>query len=66
MSGFAGGNISATAYRFNLGDIIGKPAKEVFLRITDNAYKLFLDNYTQDKMANKTLEILRKVSLKNV
>lgn len=35
MSGFAGGNISATAYRFNLGDIIGKPAKEVFLRIID-------------------------------
>lgn len=35
MSGFAGGNISATAYRFNLGDIIGKPAKEVFLRIMD-------------------------------
>ena len=35
MSGFAGGNISATAYRFNLGDIIGKPAKEAFLRIMD-------------------------------
>ena len=35
MSGFAGGNISATANRFNLGDIIGKPAKEVFLRIMD-------------------------------
>lgn len=65
---------SVTGYKFPVGnintltDILNQLLynKEVFLRITDNAYKLFLDNYTQDKMANKTLEILRKVSLKNV
>lgn len=35
MSGFASGNISAIANKFNLGDIIGKPAREVFIRIMD-------------------------------
>lgn len=35
MAGFAGGDVSATAQKYNLGDIIGKPAKVAFLRIMD-------------------------------
>jgi hypothetical protein len=35
VSGFASGEVSAIAQRFHLGDIIGKPAKDVFLRIMD-------------------------------
>lgn len=33
VGGFASGGISATAQHFHLGDIIGKSAKDVFLRI---------------------------------
>lgn len=35
MGGFVSGGVSATAQRFHLGDIIGKTAKVVFLRIMD-------------------------------
>jgi hypothetical protein len=33
VGGFASGGVSATAHQFHLGDIIGKSAKDVFLRI---------------------------------
>jgi len=35
VGGFASGGVSATARLFHLGDIIGKSAKDVFLRIMD-------------------------------
>ena len=35
VGGFARGGVSATAKQFHLGDIIGKSAKDVFLRIID-------------------------------
>jgi hypothetical protein len=35
VGGFASGGVSATAYQFHLGDIIGKSAKDVFLRVMD-------------------------------
>lgn len=35
MGGFASGGVSATAQKYNLGDIIGKPARVAFLRIMD-------------------------------
>jgi len=35
MSGFVSSGVSATAHKYNLGDIIGKPANVAFLRIID-------------------------------